>query len=679
MGDIELNLAIIQARLSSTRFPNKVLQKVGKYSIIEIIFKRLERSKLLDKIVFAIPDNESNEELANFLEQKKIFYFKGSEHDVLSRFIDCAKFYNAKTIVRITGDCPFVDSNLVDNLIKIFNQSNVDYISNTNPPSYPDGLDAEVFSFNCLNQVSKDASDPYDREHVTTYIKKNNKFKKKNIFYRDDISDLRLTLDEKEDLDVIKAVFKNFDSIFFDLQEIVYLYNHNPKLFNKNSHYKRNETAKMSSGQKLYTKAKKIIPGGNMLLSKRPEMFLPNDWPSYYSKSKDCYVWDLDGNKFADICFMGIGTNILGYANDNVDRAVLKTIKNGNLTTLNCPEEVYLAEKLIELNPWSDMVKFARTGGEANSIAIRIARAATGKDKVAICGYHGWHDWYLSANLGKSKELDGHLLPGLEPNGVPRNLAGTTFSFNYNDLECLSRIIDEEDIGIIKMEVMRNHLPKNNFLQKVRDLATKNNIVLIFDECTSGFRETNSGLHKKFAVEPDIAIYGKTLGNGYAITAIVGKKDVMDHAQSTFISSTFWTERIGPTAALASLKEMERLQSWDYVTKTGKCIKNFWHAIFEKYNLNYQISGIDPLPVFSSSEKSFTNEKSFITFDMLQKGFLASNAIYVCTSHTDKILSTYYESFEETISKMANEINKNGSIDGLVNFTPAHNGFKRLN
>jgi len=674
-----LNLAIIQARLTSTRFPGKVLRKVGEYSIIEIIVKRLERSKLLDKIVIAIPDNESNVELANFLEQKKLLYFKGSEHDVLSRFVDCAKFYKAATVVRITGDCPFVDAKLVDNFINMFNQSNIDYLSNTNPPSYPDGLDAEVFSFNCLSLANKGARDRYDREHVTTFIKENKKFKKMNLFYEEDFSDLRLTLDEKEDLDVIKSVFKKFDSIFFDLKEIINLYNQDAELFNRNSHLKRNQNTKMSSGQKLYKKAKQIIPGGNMLLSKRPEMFLPDLWPSYYSKSKGCHVWDLDGNKLADTCFMGIGTNILGYANDKVDHAVLKTIKNGNLTTLNCPEEVYLAERLIELNPWAHMVKFARTGGEANSVAIRIARAATGKDKVAICGYHGWHDWYLSANLGKSKELDGHLLPGLEPRGVPRNLAGTTFSFNYNDLESLKKIIYEEDIGVIKMEVMRNHLPKNNFLQKVRDLATKNNIVLIFDECTSGFRETNSGLHKKFSVEPDIAIYGKTLGNGYAITAIVGKKEVMDHAQTTFISSTFWTERIGPTAALASLEEMERVQSWEYVTKTGKCIKDFWKEIFEKYNFDYEISGIDPLPVFSSPDKGFINEKSFISFDMLQKGFLASNAIYVCTSHTDKVLATYYESFEETISKMATEISKNGSIEKLVKFTPAHSGFKRLN
>ncbi|MEY3501422.1 MAG: hypothetical protein RL308_3095, partial [Bacteroidota bacterium] len=154
----------------------------------------------------------------------------------------------------------------------------------------------------------------------------------------------------------------------------------------------------MGKGQDLYNKAKTLIPGGTMLLSKRPEMFLPDQWPAYFSKAKGCEVWDLDGNKLVDMCIMGIGTNTLGYGNEEVDEAVMQTVKSGNMSTLNCPEEVYLAEKLMEINPWADMVRFARSGGEANAISIRIARAASGRDNVAICGYHGWHDWYISAN-----------------------------------------------------------------------------------------------------------------------------------------------------------------------------------------------------------------------------------------------------------------------------------------
>ena len=309
----------------------------------------------------------------------------------------------------------------------------------------------------------------------------------------------------------------------------------------------------MNTGQELYKKAKKLIPGGTMLLSKRPEMFLPEKWPSYYSKASECYVWDLDGNKYTDVSIMGIGTNILGYGNKEIDDVVANVVRTGNMSTFNCPEEVYLAEELINMNPWADMVRFARSGGEANAIAIRIARAATGKDKVAICGYHGWHDWYLSTNLGNDDGLSQHLLPGLDPLGVPKNLKGSVLPFLYNDYEELENLVLNHDIGVIKMEVQRNFPPKEGYLEKVRKLATDNNIVLIFDECTSGFRETYGPIFKKYDVEPDMTVFGKTIANGYALTAVVGKREIMEAAQKTFISSTFWTERIGPAAALKTL------------------------------------------------------------------------------------------------------------------------------
>jgi glutamate-1-semialdehyde 2,1-aminomutase len=276
---------------------------------------------------------------------------------------------------------------------------------------------------------------------------------------------------------------------------------------------------------------------------------------------------------------MGIGTNTLGYGHPEVDSAVRKTIDAGNMSTLNCPEEVYLAERLVEMHPWSDMAWFARSGGEANAIAIRTARAASGRTKVAFCGYHGWHDWYLAANLADEKNLAGHHLPGLEPNGVPANLRDTVYPFAYNRFKELEALVNAHDIGVIMMEVCRNIEPEDDFLKKVRKLATDNGIVLIFDECSSGFRQTFGGLHKLYGVEPDMAMFGKALGNGYAITAVIGKREVMEAAQTTFISSTFWTERIGPTAGLKTLEVMERLQSWNTITETGKQIGERWQAL----------------------------------------------------------------------------------------------------
>ena len=436
----------------------------------------------------------------------------------------------------------------------------------------------------------------------------------------------------------------------------------------------------MGKGQKLYLKAKNLIPGGNMLLSKRPEMHLPNQWPAYYTKAKGCKVWDLDSKKYYDCSIMGVGTNILGYGNEEVDRAVIETISKGNMSTLNCPEEVELAEKLIDLDPWADMVRFARTGGEANAIAIRIARAASGKDKVAVCGYHGWHDWYLSVNHNHNGEnLDQHLLPGLEPNGVPLELKNTVFPFEYNNLDQLEKIISKYDIGVIKMEVVRNEDPKFSFLQKVRKIATKNNIVLIFDECTSGFRETFGGIYKKYNVIPDIIMYGKTLGNGYAITAVVGKREIMEFAQKTFISSTFWTERIGPTAALKTLEVMQKERSWEIITNIGCNVQENWKKIADKHNVKIKIFGIPALSSFIFLHPNHLQLKTYLTQEFLKKGFLASNLFYISISHSPEILKKYFTVLDEVFFQISKIINNDYKVGDFLDGEVCHSGFNRLN
>lgn len=433
-----------------------------------------------------------------------------------------------------------------------------------------------------------------------------------------------------------------------------------------------------NSGAELWKRAKVTIPGGNMLLSKRAEMFLPDQWPAYFSKAKGCKVWDLDGNEYVDMSIMGIGTNTLGYGHPEVDAAVMQTVSSGNMSTLNCPEEVYLAEKLAQMHPWADMVRFARSGGEANAVAIRIARAASGRDKVAICGYHGWHDWYLSANLGDDKNLDGHLLPGLEPKGVPRDLKGTVLPFSYNNFAELEALVSNHDIGVIKMEVVRNMGPEDNFLHKVRKLATDNNIVLIFDECTSGFRETFGGLHKKYGVEPDMAMFGKALGNGYGITATIGRREVMEAAQSTFISSTFWTERIGPTAALKTLEVMERIKSWDSITQTGLQIRKGWQLLADQNGLGIDIWGLPSLGGYTIQSDNALEYKTLITQEMLGKGYLVSNTVYACTEHTPNIVEGYFDALS-SIFRLIKECEDGRDVMGLLKGPLCHAGFKRLN
>ena len=434
----------------------------------------------------------------------------------------------------------------------------------------------------------------------------------------------------------------------------------------------------MGKGQELYKKARKLIPGGTMLLSKRPEMFLPEGWPAYFSKAKGCKVWDLDGKEYIDCSLMGVGTNTLGYGREEVDDAVARVVRDGNLCTLNAPEEVALAERLIGLNPWADMVRFARTGGEINAVTVRIARAATGKDKIAICGYHGWHDWYLSVNLGESDALAGHLLPGLEPAGVPRGLRGSTIPFHYNNFEELLDIVEHNDLAAVKMEVCRNDGPEPGYLQKIKQLCTERGIILIFDECTSGFRETFGGLYKKYGVEPDMAIFSKTMGNGYAISAVVGKEWIMQAAQSTFISSTFWTERIGPTAALAAIDVIEKERSWEKITAIGTENKRRWQALADKYGLSIKQWGIPALAGYTFQSPNALAYKTYITQEMLAKGFLAGNSMYTCLAHTPEIIDAYFDALDPIFARIR-EFEDGRDISKELKGPVCHSGFARLN
>jgi glutamate-1-semialdehyde 2,1-aminomutase len=672
-------VAIVQARMGSMRLPDKVLKTICGKPMIELLLARLSRSKEIDKIIVATSIDPRNVSLVKCVTKLGYDCERGSEDDVLDRYLQAAQKHQADIVVRITGDCPLIDPDLVDHTIRKFREGDFDYVSNSYPPSYPDGLDVEVFSIAALKRASEESTNPSDREHVTPFLRTPDLFRQGTTSGSEDLSGLRWTVDEPADFKVISAVFEHFSpNIHFDWLQVLELQRNQPELFYANNNIMRNEGASVSKGQKLWRRAKKVIPGGNMLLSKRAEMFLPEQWPVYFSKAKGCKVWDLDGTEYIDMCIMGIGTNTLGYGHPEVDEAVRKTVEFGNMSTLNCPEEVYLAEKLVEIHPWADMVRFARSGGESNAIAIRIARAASGKDKVAVCGYHGWHDWYLSANLGDDERLAGHLLPGLNPAGVPQNLRGTIFPFEYNKFDELEALVNHHDIGVIKMEVVRNHEPEDNFLHKVRKLATERGIVLIFDECTSGFRETFGGLHKKYGLEPDMALFGKALGNGYGITAIIGKSAVMEAAQSTFISSTFWTERIGPTAALKTLEVRERVKSWEAITQIGIQIRQRWQQLADNHGININHWGLAALTGFTFDGPYSLEYKTLISQEMLRKGYLAGNSVYACTAHTQEVLDGYFNELDAVFELIA-QCKAGRDVYTILKGPVCHSGFKRLN
>ena len=432
-----------------------------------------------------------------------------------------------------------------------------------------------------------------------------------------------------------------------------------------------------SSGPELWQRAKELIPGGSMLFSKRAELSHPSLWPSYFAKAKGIKVETLDGAIFRDFSTMSVGTCSLGYGNPAVDSAVHSAIDAGVMSSLNAPEEVELVARLVELHPPMEKGKLLRTGGEANALAIRVARSTTGREKVAFCGYHGWHDWYLSASLENTSGLDGHLMSGLTSDGVPKALRGSATPFSYGDIDTLKQMLETRNYAAVMMEVSRTVYPDAGFLEDVRRLCSQTGTLLIFDECTSGFRETIGGLYLSLGIQPDMVMLGKALGNGYAITALLGTAHAMSGLASTFASSTFWTERLGPTAAIATISEMTRLNSPDKLIATGRAIKSIWTSTFESLEMEFDISGLDPLASFKLRTPDWPILKTLFTQEMLGRGYLATSQFYASTSHDEADISGYRGAFSATWARLSG-MTQSDLKDSLVGEV-AQSSFSRMN
>lgn len=429
----------------------------------------------------------------------------------------------------------------------------------------------------------------------------------------------------------------------------------------------------------LQQKAARLIPGMTQLLSKRPDMYSRGVWPAYFSSARGSRVVDLDGNEYIDCSIGGIGATVLGYCDETVNAAVMQVISSGSASTLNPPEEVALAEKLIELHPWAEMARFARSGGEAMAVAIRIARTYTRKDKILFCGYHGWFDWYLAANLGKKDALDQMWIAGLPPNGVPKGLTGTAIPFFFNNIESLEKSLAEagDDMAGIVMEPMRNFLPQQDFIDAVHQAARRAGVPLIMDEISAGFRICCGGAHLKLGFEPDMAVFAKALGNGYPISAVIGKGNVMSAAQDAFITSTNWTERIGPAAALAVIEKFSDCNVAAQLTAAADRVRAGWENLSRKHNLAIHTGGISPMIHFAFEENNNIN-RAYFTQEMLKKGFLAGNSFYAMYAHSHEDITKYLAACDEVFGQIS-ALSASGGVAAALTGEPARTGFARIN
>jgi len=434
-----------------------------------------------------------------------------------------------------------------------------------------------------------------------------------------------------------------------------------------------------SDASALWGHAREVITCGTGLLSKRREQFDPLEWPAYFSKCKGSRVWDLNGKSYLDMAG-GVGAILLGYSDSDVNRRVQRRIGLGSYCTLVSPEEIELAELLLELNPWAGQVRYARGGGDAVTMAVRIARAATGKSGILFCGYHGWHDWYLAANLGSDSALDGHLLPGLKPLGVPRELLGTSHPFRYNNWESFeaARTAMGDNFAAVVMEPMRSEWPRDNFLHKVRETAHQYGAVFVLDEVTSGWRFGFPGAHTVLGVDPDIAVYAKAMSNGFPSGAIVGRTEVMSAASSSFISSSFWTDGIGTAASIATIRKFRSHKVFEHVNGVGEKLKAGLESLAQSHPaLKLIVSGMPSSPNLRFDLGEVSNQAKVAHIRaMLHRGFLVSTQLFLFHSHSESHVQSYLAALDEVFTELEKKI-ADGSIAEVQTGGPA-NVFARL-
>ena len=411
-------------------------------------------------------------------------------------------------------------------------------------------------------------------------------------------------------------------------------------------------------------------------------MFAPGQWPAYYREARGCQIVDLDGRRWLDMSIMGVGACLLGYNDEDVTAAVIRRIQAGSMSTLNNPEEVELAQLLLRLHPWAEQVRYARTGGEAMAVAVRIARALQGRDVIAFCGYHGWHDWYLAANRvpeGQADRLEGHLLPGLAPKGVPRKLAGTALPFAYNDLDALAAIVRTvgQHLAAVVMEPTRSVDPKPGFLEGVRELCDRSGAVLVFDEITAGWRLALGGAHLRYGVEPDVAVFAKALGNGHPMAAIIGRSRVMEAAQETFISSTYWTEGVGPSAALATIRKMERVDVPSHVAAVGIRLRDGLDEIARRHAVPLKLAGHPAITTIDFDHTDALALQTLLSVRMLERGILAGSGFYATLAHADEHVDTYLAAADDVFRELAEAI-RQGDVAARIGGPVRHAGFQRL-
>ncbi len=635
-------VCVIQARVGSARLPGKVLEKVAGKLLIEHVIHRVKQSSLIDEIILATGSGKENALLGQVARREGIRFFAGSENDVLDRFYKALRtqgFNTSSTVIRITGDCPLIDPDVIDQVIKKYRANGCDYVSNVNPPTFPDGLDTEVFSFRALEKAWKEAKQPQDREHITTYIRNSGNFKLENLEHKKDLSAERWTVDQEEDLNLIRRVFSHFSKKKdFRMSDVLELKKNKPEIFQVNQHIARNEglNKKFIKSKALLGKARNLTPLGAQTFSRSYRYFSQSEAPAFIERGEKAHVWDIDGNEFVDF-ILSLGAITVGYNNPIVNRAIQDQLKKGVIFSQPSPVSITLAEKLKQIIPSCEMVRFVKNGSDATSAAVRLARAFTGREVIIASGYHGWQDWYIASTPHHK--------------GVPKSIISLSKSCPYNDLEALKKLLKENKgkLAAMIMEPVQSNGPKPGYLKKVKELIHDAGALLIFDEVVSGFRVSLGGAQAYYGVTPDLSSFGKGMANGMPLSCVVGRKDILEQIeQGVFISTTFGDELLSMAASLKTIELLEKNSAIKKMWQFGTQWKVEVSKGIKKNRLDkfVSVSGLAPhcgVEFFSAPGLSYLDLASVFQEKLLEKGILSLGINNFCLSHTDKDLNRFID------------------------------------
>jgi glutamate-1-semialdehyde 2,1-aminomutase/spore coat polysaccharide biosynthesis protein SpsF len=687
-GEASRIVAIIQARMGSTRLPNKALLDISSKPMLWHVANRVRHARLVNEIVIATTTNPTDQAIVQFAQTHRIPVFQGSEEDVLDRFYQAACTYHAAVIVRVTSDCPLIDPRVIDGILDVYLKNNYDYVSNTLRYTYPDGLDAEVFSFAALERAWREAQLPTEREHVTPYLRTSGCFRIAGVENDVDLSHYhyRWTVDDAQDLKFVRAIYaelyQNDEEVFY-MADVLKTLKQHPELARTNAgtilnegYYRslRSESPvppqkrSLTQSQRMKKHAEKLIPSCSQTFSKGPTQFIQGVAPVFLQRGQGSHVWDIDGNEYIDYP-MALGPIILGHNYPSVNEAVRKQMEQGITFSLPHPLEVEVAELLVDMIPCAEMVRFGKNGSDATSGAVRVARAYTGRDVIACCGYHGWQDWYIGTTTRNK--------------GVPQAVRDLTIPFEYNKIETLERIFAEHhgQVAAVIMEPIGVVEPDPGFLEQVKEATHRHGALLISDEIVTGFRLALGGAQEYFNVIPDLACFGKAMANGWPISAVVGRREIMELFDEIFFSFTFGGEVLSLVASIATTHEMKSKNVIAHLWEQGRRLMDGYNVLAKEYGLsdNTRCIGLAPRTVITFKDQSGAESlmmKSLFQQECLKRGILFSGGQNICFSHSEGDIDHTLRVYRTVMEILADAIRK-GDVAQRLEGEPVQPVFRR--